>query len=705
VTSPHASATTRRLDIQGLRGLAVLLVVCFHAGLPLLGGAFVAVDVFFVLSGFFLMRTLMRHLVAGDGIDLADVQARRVWRLLPTMAVVVLATLASVMLLYAPIDRAAAAEHVGPVAFFASNIAFASGGVNYFSPGENPFLHTWTLGVEYQLALAFPLVVVLLAALGKKRAANIASTDDQRVVIVRTVFNGIAVAGAISFALSVWTSGSAPMWAYFGPHTRFWAFCAGGMVALVASEGQSILGDSKWRIGFAQLAGLMAIFVPALLYDRTMPYPGAIALVPVGGALLLLAGGTEASQTLVGRALALRPIAWLGSVSYPWYLWHWPVMVLGGVILPGIGPWGRLACGVAGLGFAVVTQRFIERRVNVPLLPRVMSASPLIWAAGVSGVLVLAGYVAAERSRSYVARSEHRAFAAAREDRMNHECWVRSVDDSPRDGCAFGDVRSAAAIALLGDSHAEHWLGGLEVAGRERGWRIEAHVMGGCPVADFSSFTSGSTARRYDECSRYREATLAGIVAQKPRAVILSSFDYYMDVGDGIRTESRVSEVAWTLGLRRTYSRIAGAGIPVIVIRGTPRVPFDVPSCLSRRAERLPFATDCTYELDRDFITRARRAQDVAALGLDVRFVDMNDQVCSSARCPTMRGGLVMFTDDNHLTASFARLVGSALGERVEGALGGAGRRSALKTGAEALLELGKRVVIEKTVGRVGTGR
>jgi hypothetical protein len=166
-----------------------------------------------------------------------------------------------------------------------------------------------------------------------------------------------------------------------------------------------------------------------------------------------------------------------------------------------------------------------------------------------------------------------------------------------------------------------------------------------------------------------------------------------------------VSEVAWTLGLRRTYSRIAGAGIPVIVIRGTPRVPFDVPSCLSRRAEELPFATDCTYELDRDFITRARRAQDVAALGLDVRFVDMNDQVCSSARCPTMRGGLVMFTDDNHLTASFARSVGSVLGERVEGALGGAGRRSALKTGAEALLELGRQVVIDKTVGRVIPGR
>jgi hypothetical protein len=143
------------------------------------------------------------------------------------------------------------------------------------------------------------------------------------------------------------------------------------------------------------------------------------------------------------------------------------------------------------------------------------------------------------------------------------------------------------------------------------------------------------------------------------------------------------------------------AGIPLIVIRGTPRVPLNVPICLSRRAGRLPFAADCTYELDRDFIARARRAQDAAALGLEVRFVDMSAQVCSAARCPTTRGGLVMFTDDNPLTANFARSVGSVLGERVEGALGGAGRRSALKTGPEALLELGKRVVIDRTARKL----
>ena len=162
---------------------------------------------------------------------------------------------------------------------------------------------------------------------------------------------------------------------------------------------------------------------------------------------------------------------------------------------------------------------------------------------------------------------------------------------------------------------------------------------------------------------------LTRILAQRPRAVILSSFDSYMMIDGGDEHESQVSESAWTEGLRRTYSRLDRAGIPVLVIRGTPRVPFNVPGCLSRRADHLPFATDCTYALDRAFTARARRAQDVAASGLNVRFIDMADQVCATARCATERGGIVMFTDDNHLTASFARSLGGLLGERLVAAL------------------------------------
>jgi hypothetical protein len=317
------------------------------------------------------------------------------------------------------------------------------------------------------------------------------------------------------------------------------------------------------------------------------------------------------------------------------------------------------------LFLAVLTQRYVERPANEHLLPRLWSGRPMVAAAAMSLALVLAAQWASARSTRYVERTVHRVYAAAREDHMDHDCWAQSAGDSPRGECAFGDARSGTTLALLGDSHAEHWLGGLERAGQQHGWRIETHVMGGCPVSDFSALTSGSTSRRYRACSRYREATLARIVAQKPRAVILSSYDNYMATEGSEREEFQVSEDAWTEGLRHTYSRLDRAGIPVIVIRGTPHVPFDVPSCLSRRAARLPFATECTYEPDRAFMARGRGAQDVAARGLNVRFVDMNDQVCAAARCETERGGVVLFTDDNHLTASFTRSVGSVLGERL----------------------------------------
>jgi hypothetical protein len=401
-----------------------------------------------------------------------------------------------------------------------------------------------------------------------------------------------------------------------------------------------------------------------------MPYPGVITLAPVGGTLFLLAGGTIATETIIGRVLGSSLLTWLGRVSYPWYLWHWPLMVLGGVLVPGIGAWGRLMCGLLGLALAVLTQQYIERPVNKNVLPRVRSSLPMAAAIGVSLVLMLAGWGMASHTERYVAGTVHATYAAAREDRMDHSCWARSSTSVKPQSCGFGALQSATTLALLGDSHAEHWLGGLEQAGREHGWRIQVNVMGGCPVSDFSTLISGSAARRYQQCSAYREAMLSRIVKAKPRAVILSSFDAYMSIDGEYEHESQVAEEAWTEGLRRTYSRFDEAGIPVIVIRGTPRVPFDVPSCLSRKADRMFMATDCTYSLDRAFVVRARNAQDVAARGLNVKFVDMMDQVCGGTSCSTERGGIVMFTDNNHLTASYARSLAPVLGERLQAALG-----------------------------------
>jgi hypothetical protein len=275
-----------------------------------------------------------------------------------------------------------------------------------------------------------------------------------------------------------------------------------------------------------------------------------------------------------------------------------------------------------------------------------------------------------------VEHSVHRRYAAARNDHMGHDCWGSSprpvTPIEARGRCSFGDAGSATTIALVGDSHASHWLGGLDRAGQEHGWRIEPYVMGACPVADLRGLIGGAAGRMYRGCVRFQEAVMRRLAAEPPGAVILSNADYYME-GDGI--EPRIPDSVWAEGLRRTYARLTRMGIQVIVMRDVPWAPFDVPSCLSRRAARLPMATDCRFEPNLGFMTRAQRAQDRAGRGLGVRFIDMNDQVCqvtlsaAKGRCATERDGMVLYTDDDHISRTFSRSLGPELGERLDAAL------------------------------------
>ncbi|HEY6219946.1 MAG TPA: acyltransferase family protein [Gemmatimonadaceae bacterium] len=667
MTAPTESRP-RRLDIDGLRGLAVLLVVGFHAGVPWLRGAFLAVDVFFVLSGFFLGATLARRMVTDDDLDIGDLIARRIWRLLPAFVVVAVFTLVSAMLLYAPIDRPAVAENLIPVSFFVGNLAFAARGVNYFHATENPFLHTWTLGVEWQLVILLPLLVAWFARIGQRRARAGDGPQERNVVILDTVLTGLAIVSLLSFVASLIIGGRAPMWAYFSPITRLWPFALGAAAGILIGGGQSAIGSSQRRIGLTQLAGVVAIFAPALFAGGLSSYSVWTALPAVLGSLLLLSTGAAAEETAVGRVLASKPLVAIGRVSFAWYLWHLPLMVLGAALAPEIGVLGKLAWAVVGLALAMVTEKWIEAPARSGFVSRLLEERPLVTAAATFVAIAALATSALIIARRHVATTEHRAYAAAREDRVGADCW----DDVERvNGCAFGSASSPTMIALLGDSHANHWLAGLDRAGKERGWRIEPYVKGGCPTSDFAGLAGAPKSDRYDKCHQFRDEAIRTIIARKPRAVLLSNYDSYIETAGSALSEYRVHEAAWTEGLRRTYARFTAAGIPVIVLRGTPRVPFDVPSCLSRRAARLPLATDCTYQLDVSHIARARSAQQRAARGLNVRFVDMQDQICASSPCPTIRDGVIVFTDDNHLTAGFTRSIGSVLAARMGAALSG----------------------------------
>ena len=651
-----------RPDIEGLRGAAILLVVLFHAGVRALAGGFVGVDVFFVLSGFFITGLLVRERDQAGRIDLPEFYGRRALRLMPPMLLVLLATLAAVTWLYAPIDRAPIAASARMVALSAGNVEFARGAVDYFSSTENPLLHTWSLGVEEQFYLVWPFVLLLIAVWAERRSgsASLGAGDDTRPLLA-----GFAIAGTLSFAASLWLTRVAQPWAFFGMPTRIWEFALGGALAVVLGRS----GDSEDRRGvLLQAAALAAIGIAVATYDQMTPYPGVAAVVPALAAVALLYGGARAPDSIVSRALSVEPLRWLGRLSYAWYLWHWPLVGLGAVLDREIGVAGKLAWSLGALGLALVTHHFIERPAREGRMARLTAGqlAALAFVASVGAALVAHGALRAAERR--VAQVDQRLFAAARKDRMRHDCWATTVEDE-RGPCEFGDRRSRTTIVLLGDSHAEHWLGGLDRAGRERGWKIVAMVKGGCPVADMPDLMHHRLKRYYHECTRYRDAMLSRIVAMRPAAVILSSWDHYIPP-DGSGAQWQVTPEMWQRGLHRTYARLTGAGLPVVAIKGTPRTWFDVPACLSRRAAKLPFSPECTYERGRSLSGRAIDAQLLAARGLPVRFVDMNDQICAAASCGVVKNGVVVFTDDNHLTASFTRSLAPVLGRRLAAALG-----------------------------------
>jgi peptidoglycan/LPS O-acetylase OafA/YrhL len=657
-------------------------VVLFHAGVPWLAGGFVAVDVFFVLSGFFITGLLARELSGTGTVDLPAFYGRRALRLLPSLLVVLAATLAAVTWLYAPIDRPAAALGARAAALSGANVALAGRAVNYFSSDDDPLLHTWSLGVEQQFYLLWPVLLLFVALVAEslaaraERRAAVAGAADAGMPAARpdvgrgALLAGIAAAGALSFAASVWLTRHSPSWAFFGTPGRIWEFAAGGALAVAVAgrprpEGREAAGS------LLQLAGLAAVAAAAVAYDRGRPYPGVAALLPVAGTVAILAGGWLAPAGPTARALGAAPLRWLGRLSYTWYLWHWPLVSVAAVLVPGLGVGGRLAWSLAALGLAWLTHRLVERPTAAGTLGRLPAPQVAALALGATLAAGLAAHGAARAADRRAADPVQQALARARDDRMPHDCWVAGA--KPTSGpCVFGDTMSPVTLALLGDSHAEHWLGGLDRAGRAGRWRVLAMVKGGCPVADAPELARGRWAARGRECARYREAMLRRIIAARPAAVILSSWDHYV-AADGAPRGAGVTPAEWGRGLRRTYARLSAAGVPVVVIRGTPHPGFDVPACLSRRAAGLPFARSCTYARDRAFILAAVAAQTRAAAGLRVRFVDMNDQICAGPRCPPARGGVVVFTDDNHLTASFSRTVAPVLVARVEGALAGLG--------------------------------
>jgi peptidoglycan/LPS O-acetylase OafA/YrhL len=686
-----------RADIEGLRAVAVVAVVLFHAGVPGLPGGFVGVDVFFVISGFLITGMLEREVERTGTVRLARFYGARARRLLPAGVLVIAATAAAVTWLLPPLPARTVLGDGVASALYVANYRFAVQGTDYLAAdAPSPFQHYWSLGVEEQFYLVWPALLIATAWIAaRSRRADVPRSVRAPVLV-------LAVLAAASFTVSLRWTADLPPWAFFSLPSRAWQLAAGGLVAL---------GVGVWRrvpsaaAGPAGWLGLALIGAACLRLDEATAYPGIAALVPVLGAALVVAAGSARPRGGVGALLALPPMQWIGRISYSWYLWHWPVLLLApAVVGHGLGPSGRLVAAVLSGVLAVATLRAVEDPIRFGRLRRAPGRSLLLGggltAVGVCASLIALASVPAPVGRGAEARTPRIAAGTstppAAPSQSPEEAALRrltaqvqaavaaSADvqavpanltpplaDAPADKpdvfvngcvrswryvgqkeCASGDTASATRVALVGDSHAAMWQPAMEQIATGRHWRLETMGKVTCPLMDLPIY-SPYLGRDYAECVQWRGQVMDRLRAEHPAVVVVSmSRRYTPDYG------FTVYDRAWLDSLTRLVSELRSTGARVLVLGPVPDPLAVVPACLSEHLDTASACAPARGAAVNDVGITAEAQATAAGGGM---YAQLTDLFCTATRCPDIVGNQLVYRDDNHVTIDYARWLAPVL--------------------------------------------
>ena len=651
-----SSAAEFRPDIEGLRGIAILLVLLFHAGLPWTPGGFVGVDVFFVISGFLITGKLWRESQQPGGLNITRFYAWRIRRLLPAALVAVALISLVGLLLAAPLDRSELAADGAASALSLANMRFI-GSVDYFAAttSPSPFLHFWSLSVEEQFYLIWPALIVLLTWRG----------GSSRRLIVALLIGVVA-----SFALSIWLTDTSPARAFYLLPTRVWQLGVGGLLALIG-----VAGTSR-RAGALAWAGLAAVAVAGVALTVEMPYPGLAALLPTAGAVALLYGGAAPSGPV--RLLAAAPLRFLGKISYSLYLWHWPLLVLPLMFLERALTGVEVVASVAvAIGVSWLSWRFVEQ----PFRYGDRSRRATSWSAirvGVAGILSVAlftqGLAAALPSSAVAAQPTPSpsgspvasdgpitlpadltpSLASARDDeeRLRGDGCLAFERVTTPPNCVYGVKGSAITIALVGDSHASHWFPAIEAIALERGWRLLTFVKVSC---SFTTLVQRNLAlkREYRECTAFNEATVARLNQIKPALTIIVNRRTFRPI------EENITSALAGAALGEMVARIPGA---TAILVDTPDPGRDVPACLSKHPSDIRACLFAQDDADNREIGIAERvAADVSGATL----IDLTANICTEWPCSPISGSVLIYRDEDHMTATFSRSLAAPLGVEI----------------------------------------
>lgn len=643
-----------RADLEGLRAIAILLVVAAHAGIPWLRGGFVGVDVFFVLSGFLITGLLVQEASTIGRIRFAEFYVRRLRRLLPALMTMLLVVCVLGALFLAPMEQRAQSSAASMAALWLSNIHFAFAHLDYFSPGTetNLFLHTWSLGVEEQFYLIWPALLVWL--LGR---------DGQRGVM--RLKTGMAIVLLASLTACIWLSYKAPQLAFYMMPLRAWQFSAGALAWLYFKVPDPSTAKQSWvhhpvLRHAAGWAGLGAIALAGTLFSADITYPGAYALLPTLGAVGVIAAGcTTTHATDVSRWLSWRPLQWIGKVSYSWYLWHWPILLLGHAVTGSNAPVYRAFWVLLSLGLACISYLFIESPIRSQ---RHWLSRPRMAIIGALALMLVANSLCLRwynHAFDKMHSSAMQRYVMARQDapviyRMGCDDWYHSAEVRI---CGFGSTAAMHTAVLIGDSHAGQWFPAVKKAFDRPGWRLLVLTKSSCPMVDEPFFYS-RIGREYKICATWRKRALDQIVSLKPDMVLISS-----------AINRQFTKSQWIDGTSKVLARLSPAVGHVYLLRDTPKLPFDGPNCLAEHAGRpawFDLQRVCRTQINNPHADQVFQWLGQAANHFaNVSLLNLDSSICPKGICSAEHDGTVVFRDSQHLTASFAASLGPVLAEKL----------------------------------------
>lgn len=590
---------TYRPDIDGLRAIAVISVVAFHAFPDVVRGGYVGVDVFFVISGYLITDIIARGLAAGR-FSVVDFYVSRIRRILPALIVVLAACLAFGFTALFPDEFKQLAWHtVGAMGFLSNIILWFEAG--YFDDGAitKPLLHLWSLGIEEQFYLAWPFIITVGYRSG-----------------VKLIWLVAAIA-AVSFVSNVLFIGNHPSAVFYLPFSRAWELLIGAILALAPKSPQRPLFGRVYSA-----SGALMLFIAITGYNQDTIFPGWAAALPTTGAALIIIGGPSNG---IGQFLSNRAMTTVGRISYPLYLWHWPLLSFASIVNGGT-PGTPIVCllVLTSVVLAALTYLLVERPAQAAI--RKVPRAALVPVLAIVGLGGMSWFVFGQDGMSY-RPAVIQAEAQARQ--IGGALWAYGENDICRETYPSGwelfcvqSRRGSPTVMLVGNSYANHLYPGAVAAFPEE----TILNIGTCDPAEIGTDTT--------DCKLQDE-----IIAASPRLklVILSS--------DWRWAESE----AYSTALRKRIEWMTGRGVAVAVFGPKLSLPFHVRECIARPFR--PIAVTCDFPADeiqrRQFIAEQSLIKAIGA-HRHTSFFDQNPLFCDSVRCSVLRDGVPLLRDSGH---------------------------------------------------------